>query len=1013
MYRLSIKTKLTLVVSLLLTVILSFLAYFSLRYLETQIRNDISARQASMVSAVATAVDAHILEEQIQLKSIAKSISPTILADPIKLHNNFNKIISIKASMADDISIYSLEGKVIEDVNKSLIGTKAEPEVFEAAKKALKHKTMQTSAPFLSHKKLNEISFIEPLFGKSGKVKAFITSNIILSSDTFLGHLRDVTIGVGGDVYIFNYEGYFITHPDHSRINTKLKRGINRLFDKARDGFDGSGETIDSKGQHLISTFKHFKNVDWILSVNIPKDYVYAPAYVAKKYMLIAICLTVFVLMLVIRLAMGYMTFPLLSLTNNVVSLDVNGENLSLPEIKSRDEIGTLNVEFNKLLMTINLQKNELRERKEFANDLVLSSALPTFVLDAQHRVILWNKACEELTGIAATDMVGKAEAWRAFYNDKRPVLADLIIDGMESDIRSLYMKVERSHLPSGGWHAQNKYSNLINGKDCFTVTDSAPLYDKNGELLAVIETIQDVTERELLARSLRESEERYNFLLSNINLGIRLIDVNNDVLMSNAAFGRIFGKTLKDLPFRKCFSEFDTKDDLCPECPGRIALKTAQPTTLEREEIHNDGSKIVVRISAYPIRNEDGKACQFIEVVEDITELKKAEAEKNVLEHQLYHSQKMEALGTLAGGVAHDFNNILTAVTVYCGVIEMKIAKDSPVQGYLDKILSATKRATALTSGLLAYSRKNPQDLQCTDINKVILNAHDLLSRLVREDINLSVLTTEQELLVNVDINQIGQVLMNIVANACDAMPQGGFLQLKVESINITSEFVKTHGFGKQGEYARVMISDTGTGIDKKNRERIFEPFFTTKEVNKGTGLGLSIVYGIIKQHNGYINVYSEPQKGTTFSIYLPLHRYKVDLPADEEFTSQATYGNEIILLVEDGEDVRNSLRTLLEGRGYSVIEAVDGEDGIQKFQEHCNMIDIVVTDVIMPKKDGKMLCEEIRKNHPATKFILLSGYTSDIIDKTTLMDEGIAFLQKPISTNDFLLRIREVLSR
>lgn len=361
MYNLSLKTKLTLVVSLLMAVILSLLGYCALRYFETSIKEKIFAWQYSTASTAAALVDAHILGEKDQIVSLSKYITPMILSNPDELHKIFGNLTAIKSRWAEDYSIFSIEGNIIESTDRSAIGTKVEREIFKVTKKALKNKTLQISEPYLdSFQNKDKISFVIPILGATGGVKAFLTSDFTLNLDTFLWQINHLRLPGGGYLYVFDCDGYFIAHPDKSRIGTNLKHGVNKMFDKALEGFEGSGETINSKGVHLVSTFKRLKNVNWILSVNTPIEHSYASIHTAITYWTIGLCSVIFFLVLIMWFVMQYMTAPLLSLTNNVLSLDINSDTMSLPELRGRDEISLLNDAFNQLLMTINMQKNNL-----------------------------------------------------------------------------------------------------------------------------------------------------------------------------------------------------------------------------------------------------------------------------------------------------------------------------------------------------------------------------------------------------------------------------------------------------------------------------------------------------------------------------------------------------------------------------------------------------------------------------------------------------------------------------
>ncbi len=439
--------------------------------------------------------------------------------------------------------------------------------------------------------------------------------------------------------------------------------------------------------------------------------------------------------------------------------------------------------------------------------------------------------------------------------------------------------------------------------------------------------------------------------------------------------------------------------------------LKARGALTFEGRHRAKDGSLFPVEINASYF--EYAGSGYNLALARDITERKRAAQEKEKLERQLRQAQKMEAMGALAGGVAHDFNNVLTAIMGYANIVKMKMHAADPQRAHVDGILSSAERAAHLTQNLLAFSRKQVLDPKPTNLNDVVRNVESLLRRLIGEDIDLAVQTVERPLIVMADAGQIEQVLMNLATNARDAMPRGGLLTIATQEVDLDEGFMRAHPFGPPGRYAHITVSDTGTGMDAGTRERIFEPFFTTKEFGKGTGLGMSIVYGIVKQHAGSISVYSEPGRGTTFKIYLPL---TADPPAATGAAASVVEprgGTETILVAEDDRTVREMLRLVLQDYGYRVIEAADGQEAVDLFRERGDGVDLLLLDVIMPKKNGREVAQAVRDLRPHMRLVYMSGYTADIIRKEGIAEEGIPFLPKPVNPTELLQTVRQTLDR
>ena len=432
---------------------------------------------------------------------------------------------------------------------------------------------------------------------------------------------------------------------------------------------------------------------------------------------------------------------------------------------------------------------------------------------------------------------------------------------------------------------------------------------------------------------------------------------------------------------------------------------------TCELTLVKKDAALVYAYLEGIALRNGEGDILQWQLAVVDITKQKCAQNEEARLKEQLFHAQNLASVGILAGGVAHNFNNLLMVIMGYAGILQMEQKAGSPQSGYVEKIIHATEMAGNLSKDLLTFSRKKPVHLQAVDMNTLIKNSEDLLSKLMRENCKCTITVTEKDCFAMVDTDQIVHVLLNLATNARDAMPHGGELKICTDVVEMDNDFVKAHGFGTTGKYVMISFSDTGVGMSEKTRRRVFDPFFTTKEVGKGTGLGLATAHGIIKQHHGHIDVESKQGAGTTFRIYLPAVTASTCLKTGAKVALKM--GTETVLLAEDELFVSELIQAVFERQGYKVIIAENGSEAVDKFMQNKDKIQILLFDVIMPIKDGKQAYDEIKKMNPDIKVLFTSSYDDSISMKMDIINAGLDFVSKPISPAKLLEKVREVLDR
>ena len=453
-----------------------------------------------------------------------------------------------------------------------------------------------------------------------------------------------------------------------------------------------------------------------------------------------------------------------------------------------------------------------------------------------------------------------------------------------------------------------------------------------------------------------------------------------------------------------------------CSQCGVRNAvlytLETGERVqNLETSfPISQDGESNEVFLSVSTSLITINRGLRVLVCIQDITERKLADAEKQRLEEQVRQGQKMESIGRLAGGVAHDLNNMLTPILGYSELLLMEVS-DADARESVQEIHSASLRAQNMVSQLLAFGRKQTLQVQKVDLNDTLTDLEKLLRRTIREDIEIAMHLDEELPNVQADVGQIEQVIMNLAINAQDAMPGGGKLIFETHQVELDTEYVAKHPEAKTGSHVLLAIHDTGQGMDKETVDQLFEPFFTTKEKGKGTGLGLATVHGIIKQHGGNIWVYSEPGIGTTFKVYLPVVEQEIADNMDQATQSEKNEGTETVMVVEDDPNVRKLTTNLLKQHGYSVISASSGNECLEKLSEYTGPLDLLLTDMIMPEMNGKDLFEQVKQSFPRIRVLYMSGYPQDVISKNGVLGPEINFIQKPFTVQNMAAKVRVAL--
>lgn len=527
------------------------------------------------------------------------------------------------------------------------------------------------------------------------------------------------------------------------------------------------------------------------------------------------------------------------------------------------------------------------------------------------------------------------------------------------------------------------------------------------GEKEVFLAVINDITDRRVAESALRESNEKFHQLADNITdvFWIRSPDLR-EVYYISPAYERIWGRSVESLYANpQKWADFIHPEDRKRVIDSFTSLVVAESDlNSEYRIVRPDGEIRWVCARGFPVKDATEKLIRYAGIITDITERKQ-------LEDQFRQAQKMEGIGQLAGGVAHDFNNLLTAITGYSQITLRRLKPEDPLRQNIEEINNACNRATELTGQLLAFSRKQVLKPRVHSINSVISNIEKMLRRIIKESIELRIVLDPELGNVKADPSQIEQVIMNLAVNARDAMPNGGTLTIETQNIYLDKDYTNQHAAFTPGPFVRMSVTDTGEGIDARTQRRIFEPFFTTKEVGQGTGLGLSTVHGIIKQSGGEIMVYSEIGHGTTFKVYLPRVDEAVQIPKWREDSREDYSGTETILLVEDDEIVRKLVLEILTSSGYHVLEANSGQAALSICDTYSEPIQMLLTDMIMPGMSGKELKDLVVKLRPGIKPLLMSGYTSDPLTTSMVLDSDTAFIEKPFTPDGLVRKIREVL--
>lgn len=923
---LSIRSRITIYVTICAIAVLAVASVITFKLFSTQFKQAIADNQYQCLSSMALQLDSQLLLAQRQLEYMAKEIDPSHLNSPEKLQMFLDGEKVAHSTFDAGFVIISAEGRILAATPVSLAARGEDYAFREYVMRTVTTGKPHNSTPFktLTPPYEPHIAFSVPIKNSAGKTVALLAGLHNLLHGSFLQSLADHGDINSGYTFIFSLNRILVVHPDKSRIMEQIKPGMNRGFELAvNEGFEGSLENVNSRGVAGITSFKRLKRAEWYLASHAPITRLYQQLFTAEYQLVAVFALLGVAVTLVMWLVVGKIISPLQTVIDQIGSIHTRkGDERLLPDIYDGD-LGRLSGAFNNMVAEFDLQQealimmqSEMQQQKAFAEGVLNKAAVPIFVLDVNHRIIVWNNAMEDLTGLRAEEMLGTNRQWTPFYAYERPVLADLVLSADQSHLEDLYGTYRLSQHVLGGLQGEGWLEN-VGGERRYLLFDAAPLFDAHDDKLGVIETLLDITERKQaeadLTKSREELQRKHNELselFSQVESGKRewedTMDSLSEMVLICDQFGVVNRCNRAVTTFTGLsYDEIVTVD--CMELFARGGLEitgydgTSGQLECEGGERHFELlSNELKKIGSDEIRGVVVTIHETTELLKMNEKLQQAYAELQQSQAQIFQQEKMASIGQLAAGVAHEINNPMGFISSNLSTMGKYMEKINTFEAALIKAVQ-DKGDTETVATLSDLRKKMKIDFILEDIKSLLDESRDgaeRVRRIVQDlksfshvdeaeckpasineclDTTLNMLRNEIKYVADVEREfdpdlpmllcfpqQINQVFMNVLVNAAHAIEGHGVI--KINTLRESDDIV-------------VRISDTGKGISPENLTRVFEPFFTTKEVGKGTGLGLSISYDIIKKHGGVMNIESEVGVGTTFIIRLPLnHSFKVE---------------------------------------------------------------------------------------------------------------------------------------
>jgi PAS domain S-box-containing protein len=850
------------------------------------------------------------------------------------------------------------------------------------------------SDPVISRQSQRPIVAIAAPVKKGNVVTGVVGCTISLGSlSQLISHIKPVETGYA---FVVQGDGTTIIHPDRNlvmkhnilkdpQIDPNLKDAVRKMTVRQ------AGLTTyvyDHVAKYLA--FAPVPGSNWALAINAPVDKVLRELTPINRLIVVTPVFVIVLASVLISILLIVFILRPITMLRNMMSRVEGGDLDVRADYESPDEMGQLTDSFNRMVQNIKEGRERIRQSEENYRHL-FENAQEGILIAQGEQILFVNPALVEILGYPK-DMITSSSFATFIHPDDREKVLD-------------------RHLRSpGGGSAPTSYEFRIvtaEGAEKWLQIKSRMIrWDGVPSSLSFVD---NVTDRKRAEDELRASESRFRHYFELPLIGFAITSPGKGWIEANDKLCEILGYSREEL-YRLTWADLTPGEDLAEEeaVYGRILKGEAGSHTLEKRYLRKDGTVIHAMVSSICVRKPDGAADYFVALVQDITDRRRAEEEREMLQAQLAQAQKMESVGRLAGGVAHDFNNMLGVILGHAELAMRGVDRSHPVFDRLQQIHKAAERSADLTRQLLAFARKQTVAPRVLDLNETVEGMLKMLRRLIGEDIDLVWLPGKNLKPVWVDPSQIDQILANLCVNARDAIGDRGKVTIETGNVVFDETGCAGHAGCVPGDYVMLAVSDDGCGIDREILDRLFDPFFTTKGVGKGTGLGLATVYGIVKQNEGCIDVRSETGRGSTFRIYLPRSQGKAEQLREDESTETTAPGHETILLVEDEAAVLDMCRIMLESLGYRVLSAATPGEAMRIAREHAGEIHLLMTDVVMPEMNGRDLAKNILTLYPNIKRLFMSGYTADVIAHRGILDEGVHLIQKPFDMRTLAARLR-----